>query len=308
MTPGTAQEKAPALVETWLRALVVRDLSEATRIAYAHDVWRFMAHVSGGDAHSLTAEDLGAITRTDMRGWMAALRIDGLSKASVGRALSSVKSFYAHISEVHGVRADVVRAARGPKFAKPLPRPLSVKDAAAVIGAADLAAPQEWVNLRDAAILTLLYGCGLRRSEALSLRRADAPLGDSLRILGKRRKERVVPVLPAAREAVAAYTAACPHDPGGEGPLFVGVRGGALNPRQLSGAMRTIRLALGLPDSATPHALRHSFATHLLSAGGDLRAIQSLLGHASLSSTERYTQVDEARLLEAYRAAHPTVL
>ncbi len=296
---------APTLVENWLRALVVRDTSPATRDAYARDVWRFLRAL--GDPQTLTADDLSAITQVQMRGWMADLRREGLSKASTARALSSVKSFYHHAAETAGVRADVVRAARGPRFPKPLPRPLSIEDADDVLGMTGLDSQHEWVALRDTAILTLLYGCGLRRAEALSLTGADLPLGDSLRIIGKRRKERIVPVLPAAREAVAAYVAACPHDLT-RGPLFVGVRGGALNPRQLSGAMQTIRAALDLPDSATPHALRHSFATHLLSAGGDLRTIQTLLGHASLSSTERYTEVDEARLLDAYQQAHPKVL
>ncbi len=297
---------APALVKDWLRALVVRDTSLATRDAYTHDVWRFLHSL--GDAQALTAEDIGAVTQGQMRKWMADLRREGLSKASVARALSSVKSFYHHVSEAHGIRADVVRAARGPRAPKPLPRPLSVQDADAVLGMTGLDSKHEWVALRDTAILTLLYGCGLRRAEALSITCAALPLGDSLRIIGKRRKERIVPVLPAAREAIESYVAACPHDLTGDTPLFVGVRGGALNPRQLSGAMQTIRAALNLPDTATPHALRHSFATHLLSAGGDLRTIQTLLGHASLSSTERYTEVDEARLLEAYQQAHPKVL
>ncbi len=302
----TTNATSATLVDAWLRALVVRDASEATRVAYTHDVWRFLATL--GDAQTLPAARLGAVTPQELRAWMADLRRDGLSKASVARALSSLKSFYNYIGETHGVRADVVRAARGPKGVKPLPRPLSAPDAAAVLDATDLTATKPWVIARDTAILTLLYGCGLRISEALSLTGRDAPLGPVLRITGKRRKERMVPVLPAAREAVDAYVTACPHDLSGDGPLFVGVRGGLLNQRQVSGTMQTIRHAMGLPDTATPHALRHSFATHLLSAGGDLRAIQTLLGHASLSSTQRYTEVDEKRLLEAYSAAHPSAM
>lgn len=295
-----------ALVEGWLRALVIRDTSPATRLAYSHDVWRFLRAL--GDPEILTAEDIGAITQPQMRKWMADLRREGLSKASVARALSSIKSFYHHANEAHGVRADVVRAARGPRAPKPLPRPLSAADAAKVLTMTGLDTRHEWVALRDTAILTLLYACGLRRSEALSLRGRDTPLGEMLQITGKGKKQRLVPVLPVAREAVATYVAACPHDLAPDGPLFVGVRGGPLNPAIVSKAMQTIRAALGLPDSATPHALRHSFATHLLSAGGDLRAIQTLLGHASLSSTERYTDVDETRLLAVYEQAHPKVL
>ena len=281
-------------------------MSPATQVAYSQDVWRFI-HAMGGP-EDMTGDDLGAMTQPQIRGWMADLRRDGLCKASVGRALSAVKSFYHHASEAHGVRADVVRAARSPRSPKPLPRPLSEKDAAAVLTMTGLDSAHEWVALRDTAVLTLLYGCGLRRAEALSLRGGDAPLGETLRITGKGGKERIVPVLPIAQSAVATYVAACPHILTAEGPLFVGVRGGPLNPRMVSGAMQTIRAAMGLPDSATPHALRHSFATHLLSAGGDLRAIQTLLGHASLSSTERYTEVDEARLLAAYEQAHPKAL
>ena len=294
---------AAELLADWRRALVARGASEATRVGYARDVWRFL--LSLGDPETLTGDDLGALTQAQMRGWLAGLRHEGLGKASAARALSAVKNFYEHIAEAHGVRADVARAARGPRAPKPLPRPLSETDAAAVLDMTGLDSAHGWVAARDTAVLTLLYGCGLRRAEALSLRGRDAPLGEMLRITGKGGRERVVPVLPVARAAVDAYVAACPHDLAGDGPLFVGVRGGALNPRLVSGAMQTIRAAMGLPDSATPHALRHSFATHLLSAGGDLRTIQALLGHASLSSTQRYTAVDEARLLEVYDQAHP---
>jgi len=299
-------ETALTLVDDWMRALVVRGTSPATRAAYARDVWRFIRAL--GDPADITADDLCAVTRMQMRRWMADLRREGLCKATVARSLSAVKSFYTHAGDAHGIRADVVRAARGPRPPRPLPRPLSEKDAAAVLTMTGLDSAHEWVALRDTAILTLLYGCGLRRAEALSLRAGAVPLGETLRITGKGSKQRLVPVVPVVRQAVAAYVAACPHALEKDGPLFVGVRGGPLNPRMVSGAMQTIRAALGLPDSATPHALRHSFATHLLSAGGDLRAIQTLLGHVSLSSTERYTEVDEARLLEAYEQAHPKAL
>jgi integrase/recombinase XerC len=180
------------------------------------------------------------------------------------------------------------------------------EDAAAqVLETVELQSPSDWVGARDMAVVTLLYGCGLRISEALSLTCHDAPLPDSLRIVGKGGKTRIVPVIDAARDAVEHYRAICPYALSGDGPLFVGVRGGALNPRIIQGAIQNVRHQLGLPASVTPHAMRHSFATHLLNAGGDLRAIQELLGHASLSTTQHYTGVDTARLLDVYKSTHP---
>ncbi|MEM7523429.1 MAG: tyrosine-type recombinase/integrase, partial [Pseudomonadota bacterium] len=196
-------------------------------------------------------------------------------------------------------------AARAPKTQPRLPRPVSKEDAASLIEHAGEAHDVDWIAARDAALLTLLWGAGLRISEALALNRGDAPLPEALRIRGKGGKERIAPVLPAARQAVDAYLALLGHDPGPDGPLFLGARGGRLNPRMAQLAMAQARAALGLPATATPHALRHSFATHLLEAGGDLRAIQELLGHASLSSTQVYTAVDQARLMAVYDAAHP---
>ncbi|MCX8508367.1 MAG: tyrosine-type recombinase/integrase, partial [Rhodobacteraceae bacterium] len=200
-----------------------------------------------------------------------------------------------------------VLAARGPKYRRKLPRPLSPDAAQDMIAQIDLQAREDWVAARDTAVVTLLYGCGLRISEALSLTMADQPLPEVLHIRGKGGKERLVPVLPVARAAVADYVRLCPYPLASapHGALFRGARGGPLNPRLIAGAMEQARLALGLPASATPHAMRHSFATHLLSAGGDLRMIQELLGHASLSTTQAYTAVDAARLMEAYSAAHP---
>jgi len=185
-----------------------------------------------------------------------------------------------------------------------VPKPLTVDDATAAVDAVGGLATDGWQGKRDIAILTLLYGCGLRLSEALGLRRGEAPLNEMLVVTGKGSKQRLLPVLPAVREAVADYLAACPHAPA-DGPLFVGARGGPLNPRLVQRQMEAVRGYLGLPESATPHALRHSFATHLLGAGGDLRAIQELLGHASLSTTQRYTAVETERLLAIYDAAHP---
>ena len=186
-----------------------------------------------------------------------------------------------------------------------MPKPLTVDDATAAVDAVGGLATDGWQGKRDIAILTLLYGCGLRLSEALGLRHAEAPLSEMLVVTGKGSKQRLLPVLPAVREAVADYLAACPHALAADGPLFVGARGGPLNPRLVQRQMAAVRGCLGLPESATPHALRHSFATHLLGAGGDLRAIQELLGHASLSTTQRYTAVETERLLAIYDAAHP---
>ncbi len=248
---------------------------------------------------------LGETGLSDMRSWMAHERRRGVSARSLARELSAVKSFYRWLSERDGFDATAVLSTRAPKHQKKLPRPLAESAAADVLQAVGEVHDEPWVAARDTAVLTLLYGLGLRISEALSLQARAHPLADVLRIRGKGDKDREVPVLPVAREAVALYVRLYPYEMPPEGPLFRGVRGGALGPRMIQKAMATARARLGLPASATPHALRHSFATHLLSAGGDLRAIQELLGHASLSTTEAYTTVDTARLMEVYDKAHP---
>jgi integrase/recombinase XerC len=219
--------------------------------------------------------------------------------------LSAVKNFLGWLSQQHGFDATTVLSARSPKFTRKLPRPLSVEGAQDVLDDIGIYARQDWIGARDTAVVTLLYGCGLRISEALGLTGAAHPLPDVLRIRGKGDKDRLVPVLPVTREAVADYLRLCPYPLERDAPLFRGARGGALNPRLIAKAMEQARLRLGLPATATPHALRHSFATHLLAVGGDLRAIQELLGHASLSTTQAYTAVDTARLMEVYEHAHP---
>jgi len=229
----------------------------------------------------------------------------GQEARSIRRALSSIKSLFRWLADAEGLECAAVLAARGPKASPRLPRPLSPEAARALMAEVETADAPDWVAARDAAVLTLLWGCGLRISEALGLKRRDAPLPEVLRILGKGGKERIVPVLPAARAAVAAAIALDPWEEGPEGPLFHGVRGGPLSPRMIQRRLEVARQRLGLPATATPHALRHSFATHLLAAGGDLREIQTLLGHASLSTTQVYTAVDEARLMEIYDRAHP---
>ena len=273
--------------------------------AYRADVRGFLAFMA---RHHGGQQGLGPIARltvSDMRAWMAHERGRGVGARSLARALSAVKSFYRWLSDREGFEATAVLSARAPKFQKKLPRPLAPDAARAMIDTVELQAREPWVAARDTAVITLLYGCGLRISEALGLTCDDAPLPPTLVIRGKGGKERVVPVIEPARAAVGAYLAACPFPAEPGAPLFRGVRGGALAPRAVQKVMEAARLQLGLPATATPHALRHSFATHLLGAGGDLRAIQELLGHASLSTTQAYTAVDTARLMEVYDRAHP---
>lgn len=290
----------------WLAHLSALDGAAANTVAaYQRDVSRFLNFLA---RHRGGAQGLAAVVtlpQTDLRAWMSEERGRGLSARSLARALSAVKGFAAWAADRSGADATTVLAARGPKFRRKLPRPLSIDGAAAMLDSVGEDAREDWIAARDTAVVTLLYGCGLRISEALSLTGADHPLPEVLRITGKGGKTRIVPVLPAARAAVAAYVSLCPIDLCRSAPLFRGARGGALNPRLIQGAMERARLRLGLPATATPHAMRHSFATHLLSAGGDLRAIQDLLGHASLSTTQAYTAVDAARLMEVYEKAHP---
>ncbi|SDE38892.1 tyrosine recombinase XerC [Limimaricola pyoseonensis] len=295
-----------AALDRWLeheRAL--NGAARNTITAYQRDLLGFLAFMQ---SHHGESQGLGAITRlsvTDMRAWMAHERGRGLSARSLARALSAVKAFYRWLSDREGFEATAVLSTRAPRFNARLPRPLDEAAAARVLDTVELQAREPWVAARDVAVVTLLWGCGLRISEALALTGADVPLPETLRVTGKGGRQRLVPVLPAARAAVADYLKLCPHPMAPDLPLFRGVRGGALGPRPIQKVMEAVRLQLGLPATATPHALRHSFATHLLNAGGDLRAIQELLGHASLSTTQTYTAVDAARLMEVYDRAHP---
>ena len=283
----------------------LKGASENTIKAYNADTVDFIAFMTSYKSESQGLAALSRITTRDMRAWMAATRGTDVGARSLARKLSSVKSFYRWLAEREGFEPTAVLTIRAPKFQKKLPRPLAVDAAKAMIETVEYQTSHTWVAARDSAVLTLLYGCGLRISEALGLTGADVPLPDSLRIRGKGGKERVVPVLPAAREAVQAYLKLCPHALESTSPLFRGTRGGALNSRAVQQVMAKARMQLGLPATATPHAMRHSFATHLLSAGGDLRSIQELLGHSSLSTTQAYTAVDTARLMEVYDRAHP---
>jgi len=298
-------EARDALARWLLHIRALDGVAENTVAAYRRDVAGYLSFLA---RHRGGAEGVAALTQVplhDLRAWMAQERTRGVSARSLARALSAVKGFTAWLADRDGADATVVLSARGPKFRRKLPRPLSEDGARAMLETVGEQSREEWVAARDEAVVTLLYGCGLRISEALGLTGVAHPLPDVLRITGKGGKERLVPVLPAAREAVARYVRLCPYDLAAGEPLFRGARGGALNPRLIALVMEKARMQLGLPSSATPHAMRHSFATHLLSAGGDLRAIQELLGHASLSTTQAYTAVDAARLMEVYERAHP---
>ena len=279
--------------------------AENTITAYAGDVTEFLVFITSHKGESQGLSALSKITITDMRSWMANSRASGVGPRSLARKLSAVKVFYRWLAAREGFEPTAVLLTRSPKFTKKLPRPLAIDAARDMIETVEMQSLEPWVAARDTAVVTLLWGCGLRISEALGLKGIDAPLPQVMRITGKGAKERIVPVVDAARAAVDAYVEACPHTLTDDGPLFRGVRGGILSPRAIQKAMASARMQLGLPATATPHALRHSFATHLLNAGGDIRTIQELLGHASLSTTQAYTAIDTARLLDVYDNAHP---
>jgi integrase/recombinase XerC len=297
---------ADALVKGWL--ISVKSLNGAadkTIEAYRRDLSGFLGFLAGYHGELAAHNSMKTLTLRDMRAWMAHERSRGVSARSLARSLSAVKGFYRWFGEHEGFEATAVLATRAPKFQSKLPRPVAVDAARNLIDTVDLQHPEPWIAARDVAVVTLLYGCGLRISEALGLQVKDTPLNEVLRIKGKGYKTRLVPVIDAAKNAVQEYQKLCPHPVTSESHLFLGARGGPLNARLIQRVMEQARMQLGLPSSATPHALRHSFATHLLSAGGDLRTIQELLGHASLSTTQAYTSVDQARLMEVYEAAHP---
>ena len=294
----------------WLSYLAAeRRLSPKTVEAYGRDLRQFLTFLTEYQGEPASLGTIAALGPADLRAFLAARRREGIGSHSLMRQLAALRSFARHLERTGAGNASAFAAVRGPKVKKNLPRPLAVSAAKAVttveIRAGDDRA--EWILVRDAAVLALLYGSGLRISEALGLQRRHAPVDGQMDITvtGKGGKTRNVPVLPQVSRSIAEYLAACPYPLPPEGPLFVGARGGPLSPRIIQLVMENLRGALGLPASATPHALRHSFATHLLGRGGDLRAIQELLGHASLSTTQNYTKVDATRLLAAYDAAHP---
>ena len=306
MAPPVNAEQARA---QWLQHLAhERRASPRTLEAYGFAAARYIAFLERHQGETPTVATLATVTAGELRAWLAHLRSGDrpLSPRSLSQALSAIRTFHRFLDRRLDAPNAAIALVRGPRVKPGTPRPVTEDQAAGMLAEPGLDSDREdWEAARDQAVLTLLYGCGLRISEALSLRRSDAPLGDLLRITGKGSKTRMVPVLPAVREAVDAYLARLPVVLTPDAPLFRAKRGGPLSPRHVQATVQVLRGRLGLPASATPHALRHSFATHLLGAGADLRSIQELLGHASLSTTQRYTQVDAAALLSAYSAAHP---
>ncbi len=314
-TPGAAEFPAASLAlaevaASWLARLSgERRLSRHTLQAYKRDLRQFFEFLAAHFGEPPTIAGFSGLAPADIRAFMARRRAEGIESRSLARILAGVRSFARHLERANLGKASAFSAIRAPKIPRTLPKPLPASGARAVVEIESRMseARAQWVLARDAAVCSLLYGAGLRISEALSIRRKDAPVGDadSLSVLGKGSKTRTIPIIAPVRDAVGSYLELCPWRLDPEGPLFVGEKGGPLSPRVIQYAMERLRGALDLPDTATPHALRHSFATHLLARGGDLRSIQELLGHASLSTTQLYTAVDSTRLLDAWRGAHP---
>lgn len=304
--PSIVQEMA-----RWLSHLgAERRLSPKTLEAYGRDLRQCLDFLCAHWGERVTLKRFAALEATDIRAFMAMRRADAIAGRSLMRALAGLRSFGRFLEREGKGKVGALSAIRAPKVAKSLPKPLPMASAKRLADADERAGEEResWILARDAAVMALLYGSGLRISEALGLKRREVPRpgeGDVLIVTGKGNKTRMVPVLQNVLELVQEYVAMCPYPLPAEGPIFVGARGGPLSPRIIQLAMERLRGALGLPDSATPHALRHSFATHLLSRGGDLRAIQELLGHSSLSTTQVYTGIDSERLLEVYASAHP---
>lgn len=303
--PVLADSLAEALAgwRDWLAA--EKRASVHTLDAYGRDMAAFLSFLSGHLGGPPTLADLIGLTAADFRGWLARRAAEGLARSSTARAMSTVRGFFRYLDR-RGLGGNAaLKAIRSPRPPRLLPHPLVQADALETLTAVAEMQDEPWQAARDMALFSLLYGCGLRLGEALSLSVAEAPTGEVSRILGKGNKERLVPVLPAVREAVAAYLAQRPGTAQPGDPLFIGAQGKRLNPGVVQRQMRKVRALLGLGEKATPHALRHSFATHLLAGGGDLRTIQELLGHTSLAATQRYTEVDITRLTEVHKAAHP---
>jgi integrase/recombinase XerC len=302
---GDLPHPASALVAQWASHLAHdRRRSAHTVRAYVGTAHRLIDFLGQYRGEEIRPEGLIEVGAADLRAFLAARRMAGLGAASAARELSGVRAFLNYAAEQQGSVPQVPRT-RAPRRPKTLPRPAAPDEAIALAEDAGAFASEPWIGARDLAILLLLYGSGLRVSEALSLIARDLPIGETIRVTGKRSKTRIVPVVKAVREAIADYVHQCPYPIIDDTPLFLGARGGALSADLVRRAVRAARVRLGLPETLTPHALRHSFATHLLARGADLRSLQELLGHASLSSTQIYTKVDAAHLLDVYRHAHP---
>ncbi len=292
-------------IADWQRDLgAIRRMAPKTLEAYGRDLGQFLAFLSVHAGGEVTLATLRELRAADVRAFLAARRNREIGSRSLARALSALRSFFAFLEREGIVATEAFNTVRTPRQARSLPKALTVFEARQTIVATDELEDVPWVAARDTAVISLLYGAGLRISEALAITRSDLE-APSLRVKGKGGKTRLVPLLAQVRQAIETYLSLCPFRPAPDEPVFRGTKGGPLSPRLIQLRLRQLRSALGLPPSATPHALRHSFATHLLGRGGDLRMIQELLGHASLSTTQIYTAVDTDRLLEAYRAAHP---
>ena len=294
------------LVDDWLGVKsALEGSSPNTLVAYRRDVLDFLSFRTIHSGNKNGASQLDSIDQVSMRSWIAENRRSGKTSRSIARQLSSVKSFYKWFAKRRGIDPTMVLITKAPKFQKKLPRALSKEAAKEISQSIDLTDNEPWVIARDTAVILLLYGCGLRISEALSLKYSEMPLTDTLKIQGKGDKFRIIPILQIAREAVENYLNTLPFTLNGNDNIFRGVRGGSLNPRSIQLVMKLIREKLGIASNATPHSLRHSFATHLLTSGADLRSIQELLGHSSLSTTQIYTSVDSSRLMDVYSKTHP---
>ena len=304
-TFGAAPDAARA-ISAWLTYLASERRAAAKTVeAYCRDIGQFMAFLSGHLGGSAALNDLAQLTPSDFRAFMAKRRSNDIGSRSLARQLSAIRAFYRHAERRGILHNPALSVLRTPKIAHSVPKPLTAPAAAELITADAIASEAEaWITARDAAVLTLLYGCGLRISEALGLTPSQVAR-EPLTIIGKGGKARIVPMLPVARAAIERYLTLCPFALDPKAPLFRGEKSGPLNARNIQLLIAKLRGALGLPDTATPHALRHSFATHLLASGADLRTIQELLGHASLSTTQIYTEVNAAHLLEQYAKAHP---
>ncbi|MEK6747085.1 MAG: tyrosine recombinase XerC [Pseudomonadota bacterium] len=293
--------------EIWLAG--VKIFSNHTVISYKNDLSNFLIFMAGHLGDKVGLPELAAIEHKDIRAWLASRAMADEEKkyeaSSNARALSTIKNFFRYLEKQGKSKNAAILHIRAPKIKKSLPRALSEEQAKDAVAGIISDNSESWVNARDTALLMLIYGCGLRIGEALSLNYSDIPRGESLVVTGKGNKQRKLPVLPIVRAAIEEYVAQCPYDFNADSPLFWGLRGKALDAGIFQRQLRNLRAKLNLPDTTTPHAFRHSFATHLLSAGGDLRSIQELLGHASLSTTQRYTHVDKNRLMAAYKNAHP---
>lgn len=311
MTEGLSFSAAADAAEAfgrYLAELSRRRLSPHTRGAYGRDLTQFAAFLTDHLGQPPSLADLNGLAAADLRSFLAHRRREGAESRSIARQLSALRGLFRFLAREGLGDNPVITALRSPKLPHAIPKPVAREAALRLTEASELAQSEApaWIAARDAAVMSLLYGCGLRISEALGLKRADAPVAkDLLRITGKGNKERVVPVLEVTQQAIRAYLSACPFALPTDGPLFVGAKGGPLSPRIIQLLLQKMRGALNLPETATPHALRHSFATHLLSAGADLRSIQELLGHASLSTTQIYTETDRAHILSQYDKAHP---